>query len=131
MPRMEIRIVSGTPARRNGSHSNMNAVLNWNAAKSTASTMKMSAHTTASLARKEKRADRASSASLMLESVEMVASGDQAPCFTVRSVPSYHFFESLVSVPSSCISSTILLTSSTRGCGLPGASLSMATASGS
>ena len=124
-------MVSGTPARRKGSHWIMNAVLNWNAAKSTASTAKMSAHTRASLTRKETRADRASRASLMLERVEMVASGDQASCFTVRSMPSYHFFESLVSVPSSCISSTILLTSSTSGCGLPGASLSMATASGS
>ncbi len=124
-------MVSGTPARRKGSHWIMNAVLNWNAAKSTASTTKMSAQTRASLARKETRADRASSASLMLFSVEMVASGDQPPCFTVRSVPSYHFFESSVSVPSSCISSTILLTSSTSGCGSAGASLSKATASGS
>jgi hypothetical protein len=37
----------------NGSHSSMNAVLNRKAAKSTASTIKMRTHTTASLARKE------------------------------------------------------------------------------
>jgi hypothetical protein len=53
MPRTEIRIVSGTPPRMKGSHSSMNAVLNWKAAKSTASTTKMRAHTRASLARKE------------------------------------------------------------------------------
>jgi hypothetical protein len=53
MPRMEIRMVSGTPPSRKGSHCSMNAVLNWNAAKSTASATKMSTHTKASLARKE------------------------------------------------------------------------------
>jgi hypothetical protein len=79
-------MVSGTPPRRNGSHSSMNAVLNWKAAKITASRMKIRTHTTASLARKERRADRASRASLMLESVDMVASDEgQAPCFLVRS----------------------------------------------
>ena len=79
-------MVSGTPARRNGSHSSMNAVLNWKAAKNTASTMKIRTHTRANLTRKETRADRASRASLMLESVDMIASEeDQAPCFLVRS----------------------------------------------
>ena len=136
MPRREIRIVSGTPPRMNGSHSSMNAVLNWKAAKSTANTTKMSTHTTASLARNEYRADRASRASLMLVRVEMFASrgwlwaGDQVPCFFVRSMP-YHFSESSVRVPSLCISSIMLLTSSTRGFGSEGASLSMAAASGS
>jgi hypothetical protein len=67
MPRTEIKMVSGTPPRMNGSHSSMNAVLNWKAAKITASTTKMRANTTASLARNEKRADRASRASLILE----------------------------------------------------------------
>ena len=43
-------------------------------------------HTGRALTRKETRADRASRASLMLESVDMVASEeDQAPCFLVRS----------------------------------------------
>ena len=131
MPRTQIRIVSGTPSRIKGSHCSMNAVLNRKAAKRTASRMKMRTHTTASLARNENRAERASRASLMLERVEMVASADdQAPCFFVRSMP-YHFFESSVSVPSSCISFMILLTSSSSGFGSAGASLSMAAASGS
>jgi len=53
MPRIQIRIVSGTPPRINGSHSSMNAVLNRKAAKNTASRMKIRTHTAASLARNE------------------------------------------------------------------------------
>ena len=50
------------------------------------STMKIKTHTRANLTRKETRADRASKASLMLESADMIASEeDQAPCFLVRS----------------------------------------------
>src|SRR5215210_5815715 len=67
-------MVSGTPPRMNGNHSSMNAVSNRKAAKRTASTTKMRTHTTASLMRNERRADRASRASLMLESVEMATS---------------------------------------------------------
>jgi hypothetical protein len=74
IPRTEMRMVSGTPPSMNGSHSSMNGTLNWKAANTIPSTMKMPTHTAASLTRNGMRAERASRVSLILENVEMSAS---------------------------------------------------------
>ena len=74
IPRTEMRMVRETPPRMNGSHSSINGVLNWKAANRIPSTMKIPTHPAASLMRNGMRAERASRASLMLESVEMPAS---------------------------------------------------------